>query len=63
MTYYKKQDLSRFHPERLFSLVIDEADQSSFDLSNFVANTKDERERPNKKRLIGILEHLIPNQL
>ena len=63
MAYYLKRDRARQQPDLFCSCIVDGADQSAHGLPHFTTSTKNQRGISMKVKLIGLLEHNIPNIL
>lgn len=61
--YTRKKELAILRPADFLSVVIDGADQKAYSLPHFITSVKDQRGHGLKIHLIGVLQHLSPNQL
>ena len=61
--YEYRRDLSKRHPEKYLSLIVDGADQTSYGLPHFVFGTKEDRGEKMQMKIVGVLEHEMHKQL
>ncbi len=63
LEYQKKRDRARLDPSKFCSIIVDGADQSAFGLPHFTTTTKDVKGLALKVKVVGVLEHLVENNL
>lgn len=63
LEYKKRRDSAILNPLECVSLIVDGADQSAYGLPKFVVKTKVDRGHAIKVRLVGVLQHSVPNKL
>ncbi len=63
LAYQTKKNRGRLQSSNYLSIIIDGADQSAFGLPHFTTTPKSQRDHALKVKLIGLLEHRLPNRL
>lgn len=61
--YRKRQVRAVLHPDSYCSIIIDNANQSSFRVPHFVTRSEDMKRSAIKVKLIGVLEHIKQSRL